>query len=89
MLTLIEKDISPDDRSHFYRKEAEHWIANSLQLISALVRQRARSGDVSDPQTNAYPVVPGSSMCSGFSLSAGGFCAVAERSRRIPVAVFL
>lgn len=51
MLALIEADISTGERSHFYRKEAEHRIANSLQLISALVRQRARSGDVSDPQT--------------------------------------
>src|SRR3984893_10936979 len=51
MLTLIEADTSTSERSHFYRKEAEHRIANSLQLISALVRQRARSRDVSDPQT--------------------------------------
>jgi two-component sensor histidine kinase len=51
MLKLIEEDISADEGSHFYRKEAEHRIANSLQLISALVRQRARSSDVSDPQT--------------------------------------
>src|ERR1700693_3492015 len=51
MLTVIEADISTGERSHFYRKEAEHRIANSLHLISALVRQRARSGDVSDPQT--------------------------------------
>lgn len=51
MLSLAEADVSTSERSHFYRKEAEHRIANSLQLISALVRQRARSGDVSDPQT--------------------------------------
>ena len=51
MLTLVEADFSAGERSHFYRKEAEHRIANSLQLISALVRQRARSGDVSDPKT--------------------------------------
>jgi two-component sensor histidine kinase len=51
MLTLIEADTSTGERSHFYRKEAEHRIANSLQLISALVRQRARSGEVSDPRT--------------------------------------
>jgi two-component sensor histidine kinase len=36
---------------HEYREEAEHRIANSLQMISALVRQRARSGQVSNPQT--------------------------------------
>ena len=51
MLTVIEADISTGERSHFYRKEAEHRIANSLQLISALVRQRARSREISDPQT--------------------------------------
>jgi two-component sensor histidine kinase len=51
MLTLVEADISTGERSHFYRKEAEHRIANSLQLISSLVRQRARSGAVSDPRT--------------------------------------
>jgi two-component sensor histidine kinase len=51
MLTLVEADTSTGERSHFYRKEAEHRIANSLQLISSLVRQRARSGDVSDPRT--------------------------------------
>ena len=33
-----------------YRKEAEHRIANSLQIISTLVRQRARAGNVSNPQ---------------------------------------
>jgi two-component sensor histidine kinase len=32
------------------RYEADHRIANSLQLISALVRQRARKGSVSNPQ---------------------------------------
>ncbi len=51
MLTLVHSDASVGERSHFYQKEAEHRIANSLQLISALVRQRARSRDVSDPQT--------------------------------------
>jgi two-component sensor histidine kinase len=51
MSTPIKADISASERSRFYREEAEHRIANSLQLISALVRQRARSGDVSDPQT--------------------------------------
>jgi two-component sensor histidine kinase len=51
MLTLVEADTSTGERSHFYRKEAEHRIANSLQLISSLVRQRARSGDVSDQRT--------------------------------------
>jgi two-component sensor histidine kinase len=51
MLNLAEANNSLGERSHFYRQEAEHRIANSLQLISALVRQRARNGDVSDPQT--------------------------------------
>ena len=51
MLTLVEAGSPTGERSHFYRKEAEHRIANSLQLISSLVRQRARSGAVSDPRT--------------------------------------
>ena len=51
MLTLVHSDVAASERSHFFQKEAEHRIANSLQLISALVRQRARSGDVSDPKT--------------------------------------
>ena len=51
MLTLVEAEIPTGERSHFYRKEAEHRIANSLQLISALVRQRARTREVSDPRT--------------------------------------
>ena len=51
MLTLAGTDISLADRPHTYREEAEHRIANSLQMISALVRQRAKSSQVSDPQT--------------------------------------
>ena len=51
MLTLAGTDISLMDRPHAYREEAEHRIANSLQMISALVRQRAKSSKVSDPQT--------------------------------------
>ena len=51
MLTLAGTDISLMDRPHTYREEAEHRIANSLQMISALVRQRAKSSQVSDPQT--------------------------------------
>ena len=51
MLRLTQSDASTEDLSNFYRKEAEHRIANSLQLISALVRRRARNGDVSDPQS--------------------------------------
>ena len=51
MLTLVEADISSSDSFQAYREEAEHRIANSLQMISALVRQRARRGDVSNPQT--------------------------------------
>ena len=50
-LTLVEADIPTGERTHFYRKEAEHRIANSLQLISALVRQRAKADEVSDPRT--------------------------------------
>jgi two-component sensor histidine kinase len=51
MLTLVEKVISPIEIAHIYREEAEHRIATSLQMISALVRQRARSGSLSNPQT--------------------------------------
>ncbi len=51
MLTLAGTDISLMDRPHAYREEAEHRIANSLQMISALVRQRAKNSQVSDPQT--------------------------------------
>jgi two-component sensor histidine kinase len=51
MLTLAGTDISLMDRPHAYLEEAEHRIANSLQMISALVRQRAKSSKVSDPQT--------------------------------------
>jgi two-component sensor histidine kinase len=50
MLTLVEADISSSDSFQAYREEAEHRIANSLQMISALVRLRAKSGDVSNPQ---------------------------------------
>jgi two-component sensor histidine kinase len=51
MLTQVEAAVSPLERSQSSREEAEHRIANSLQIISALVRQRARSGHVSNPQT--------------------------------------
>ena len=51
MLTLAGTDTSLTDRPPTYREEAEHRIANSLQMISALVRQRAKSSQVSDPQT--------------------------------------
>jgi two-component sensor histidine kinase len=51
MLTLAGTDTSLTDGPHTYREEAEHRIANSLQMISALVRQRAKSSQVSDPQT--------------------------------------
>ena len=51
MITPSGAAISPVEYPHEYREEAEHRIANSLQMISALVRQRARSGQVSNPQT--------------------------------------
>lgn len=51
MRTLMEADISPSDSFQAYREESEHRIANSLQMISALVRMRAKRGDVSNPQT--------------------------------------
>src|SRR6202789_3832568 len=51
MLTLTETAISPFERPQAYQGEAEHRIVNSLQMISALVRLRARSGQVTNPQT--------------------------------------
>ena len=51
MITQSGAAVSPVEYPHEYREEAEHRIANSLQMISALVRQRARSGQVSNPQT--------------------------------------
>ena len=51
MLTQPGAAISPANRTDFCREEADHRIANSLQIISSLVRQRARCGHVSDPQT--------------------------------------
>jgi two-component sensor histidine kinase len=51
MLTLVEAELPPVELLKAYREEAEHRIANSLQIISNLVRQRARSGHLSDPQT--------------------------------------
>lgn len=51
MLTLVEAEVSPSDSFQAYREEAEHRIANSLQMISALVRLRAKRGQVSNPRT--------------------------------------
>lgn len=51
VISLSDVAVSSSERFHAYRQEAEHRIANSLQLISALVRQRARARDVLDPQT--------------------------------------
>jgi len=51
LITQSGAAVSPVEYPHEYREEAEHRIANSLQMISALVRQRARSGQVSNPQT--------------------------------------
>jgi two-component sensor histidine kinase len=51
MLALTEAAISRHEDFQAYREEGDHRIANSLQMISALVRLRARSGNVSNPQT--------------------------------------
>jgi two-component sensor histidine kinase len=51
MFTQIEVAVPTLECSQSYREEAEHRIANSLQMISALVRQRARIGHVPNPQT--------------------------------------
>jgi two-component sensor histidine kinase len=50
MLTVIDGDLSRSPASLVSREEAEHRIANSLQVISAIVRQRARAGSLSNPQ---------------------------------------
>lgn len=50
MLTLVEDDVSSAQCSRVFREEADHRIANSLQVISALVRQRARANRVPNPQ---------------------------------------
>lgn len=50
VISLSDAALSSSERFQSYRQEAEHRIANSLQLISALVRQRARARDVEDPQ---------------------------------------
>jgi two-component sensor histidine kinase len=52
MLKLVEEaTLSPVELLKAHREEAEHRIANSLQIISGLVRQRARSRHISNPQT--------------------------------------
>jgi len=51
MLSLNEAANSSFEDFKAYQEEANHRIANSLQIISALVRRRAKAGDVSDPQT--------------------------------------
>jgi two-component sensor histidine kinase len=51
MLALVEADNCPSEGFQAAREEADHRIANSLQMISALVRLRARSGQLSDPLT--------------------------------------
>jgi two-component sensor histidine kinase len=51
MLARVGSAISAEAASTLtYRYEADHRIANSLQLIGTLVRQRARTGNVSNPQ---------------------------------------
>jgi two-component sensor histidine kinase len=46
------ESISYTDRiDHDYQREADHRIANSLQIVSALVRQRAKGGAIADPET--------------------------------------
>jgi two-component sensor histidine kinase len=50
MLTQTETTIPITEFSPGLQGEADHRIANSLQIISSLVRQRARSGSIADPQ---------------------------------------
>jgi two-component sensor histidine kinase len=51
MQTPTEAAIYHSESLQASREEAEHRIANSLQMISTLVRQRARIGHISNPQT--------------------------------------
>lgn len=50
MPAQIEATIPVTDFSRDLRGEADHRIANSLQIVSALIRQRARSGPVVNPE---------------------------------------
>ena len=50
MSAQIEATIPITDFSRDLRGEADHRIANSLQIVSALIRQRARSGPVVNPE---------------------------------------
>jgi two-component sensor histidine kinase len=43
MSAPIESAVSVEDRLSVYQTEAEHRIANSLQMLSSLVRQKARA----------------------------------------------
>jgi two-component sensor histidine kinase len=47
----IEMNVYTQRIGQDYRREADHRIANSLQIVSALVRQRAKSGAIADPHT--------------------------------------
>lgn len=51
MQSRIEPSAYTSPIDHEYRREADHRIANSLQIVSALVRQRARNGTIADPHT--------------------------------------
>jgi two-component sensor histidine kinase len=50
MSAQIEATLPVTDFSRDLRGEADHRIANSLQIVSALIRQRARSGPVVNPE---------------------------------------
>jgi two-component sensor histidine kinase len=51
MVAQSSADIYTFERPPSFREEAEHRIANSLQMISALVRMRARNNYVENPRT--------------------------------------
>ncbi|HEX9159566.1 MAG TPA: sensor histidine kinase [Rhizomicrobium sp.] len=51
MLAQVEATIPVTDFSPGLQGEADHRIANSLQIISSLVRQRAKSASIEDPKT--------------------------------------
>jgi two-component sensor histidine kinase len=50
MLSLVDAQVHIVDFSGDLRGEADHRIANSLQIISSLVRKRAKSGNIEDPE---------------------------------------
>jgi two-component sensor histidine kinase len=51
MQPKVKPTVYTEQLGYDYRREADHRIANSLQIVGALVRQRAKNGTIADPQT--------------------------------------